>query len=42
MPKPETYDKCPACRMGLVTHITSDPQCIGHEPIHMRSPEEDR
>lgn len=27
---PDIGPRCPACRIGLVTHEPKDPQCIGH------------
>lgn len=30
MSNPDVGPRCPACRMGLVTHEPADPQCIGH------------
>ena len=31
MSNPDVGPRCPACRMGLVTHEPSDPQCFWYE-----------
>lgn len=31
MSNPSKGPRCPACRMGLVTHVKEDPQCLAYE-----------
>lgn len=30
---PEVGPRCPACRMGLVTHVPEDPKCIINQSL---------